>query len=101
MNSLRAEYDASIANRSQLLKTYTPNHPAILEQDAGIAEIERQIEAMKEQAARQAPTQDVQHAASRAVINASFTMTLGETVVVGTSRVKGDKALILLLTAVP
>ena len=28
-------------------------------------------------------------------------MDLGETVVVGTSRVKGDKALIALLTAVP
>lgn len=36
-----------------------------------------------------------------AVIDTSFTMRLGETVVVGTSRVGGDKALIALLTAVP
>ena len=38
----------------------------------------------------------------RAVMDASFRMDVGETVVVGTSRVKGgDKALIALLTAVP
>ena len=36
----------------------------------------------------------------RAVIDTSFTMDVGETVVVGTSRVAGDKALIALLTAV-
>jgi hypothetical protein len=36
------------------------------------------------------------------IIDTSFTMDVGETVVVGTSRVKGgDKALIALLTAVP
>ena len=37
-----------------------------------------------------------------AIIDTSFTMDVGETVVVGTSRVRGgDKALIALLTAVP
>jgi hypothetical protein len=36
------------------------------------------------------------------VIDTSFTMDVGETVVVGTSRLKGNgKALIALLTAVP
>jgi hypothetical protein len=39
--------------------------------------------------------------ASRSVINTSFRMDVGETVVVGTSRIHGDKALIALLTAVP
>lgn len=34
------------------------------------------------------------------VIDTSFTMDVGETVVVGTSRLEGDKALIVLLTAV-
>jgi hypothetical protein len=38
---------------------------------------------------------------SRTVINTSFRMDIGETVVVGTSRIHGDKALIALLTAVP
>ena len=43
-----------------------------------------------------------QHTLSRAaLIDTSFTMRIGETVVVGTSRVGGDKALIVLLTAVP
>jgi hypothetical protein len=37
---------------------------------------------------------------SHAIIDTSFTMDVGETVVVGTSRLKGDKALIALLTAV-
>jgi hypothetical protein len=37
----------------------------------------------------------------RSIIDTSFTMDVGETVVVGTSRLKGDKALIALLTAVP
>ena len=37
----------------------------------------------------------------RAVVATSFSMDPGETVVVGTSRLNGDKALILLLTAVP
>jgi hypothetical protein len=35
------------------------------------------------------------------VIETGFTMDVGETVVVGTSRVGGDKAIIVLLTAVP
>jgi hypothetical protein len=34
------------------------------------------------------------------LINTSFSMNVGETVVVGTSRLQGDKALIVLLTAV-
>lgn len=37
----------------------------------------------------------------RQVMDASFRMDVGETVVVGTSRIQGDKALIALLTAVP
>ena len=36
----------------------------------------------------------------RALIDTNFTMDIGETVVVGTSRLQGDKALIALLTAV-
>jgi hypothetical protein len=37
---------------------------------------------------------------ARAVIDTTFGMNLGETVVVGTSRLQGDTALIVLLTAV-
>jgi hypothetical protein len=35
------------------------------------------------------------------VIDTSFSMDIGETIVVGTSRLQGDTALIVLLTAVP
>ena len=38
--------------------------------------------------------------AASTVIDSSFTMEVGETVVVGTSRLGGDKALIALVTAV-
>jgi hypothetical protein len=40
-------------------------------------------------------------AARESVINTSLKMDVGETVVVGTSRLQGDQALIVLLTAVP
>jgi hypothetical protein len=36
----------------------------------------------------------------RTLIDTNFAMDIGETVVVGTSRLQGDKALIALLTAV-
>jgi len=61
--------------------------------DAQIAEIKRQMSAA-----------DAGGTISRgrSVIDTSFNMEVGETVVVGTSRVRGgDKALIALLTAVP
>jgi hypothetical protein len=53
-------------------------------------------ELQQESARRDAATR----AGGRAVIDTSFVMDVGETVVVGTSRVAGDKALIALLTAV-
>jgi len=58
-----------------------------------LAEIKRQIEQAES---------GVPMARGRSVIDTSFTMEIGETVVVGTSRIRGgDKALIALLTAVP
>jgi len=43
---------------------------------------------------------DASSSSGQMLIDTSFSMRLGETVVVGTSRVRGDKALIVLLTAV-
>jgi hypothetical protein len=43
---------------------------------------------------------DASSPSGQMLIDTSFSMRLGETVVVGTSRVRGDKALIVLLTAV-
>jgi hypothetical protein len=58
----------------------------------------RQADAER-RAQRRAPAAFV-HSAGR-IIDTSFTMDVGETVVVGTSRLKGDQALIVLLSAVP
>ena len=43
---------------------------------------------------------DASSPSGQMLIDTSFNMRQGETVVVGTSRVRGDKALIVLLTAV-
>ena len=61
--------------------------------DQEILVLQRQLE--KEKSQRSGPSH------RRAVIDTAFRMDVGETVVVGTSRIKGDKALIALLTAVP
>ena len=49
---------------------------------------------------QEASLKDAAIRGTHAIIDTSFTMDVGETVVVGTSRVAGDKALIALLTAV-
>ena len=60
------------------------------------AAIAREIVQLEQEASMKEATIRGTHA----VIDTSFTMDVGETVVVGTSRVAGDKALIALLTAV-
>ena len=57
------------------------------------AEMERQLLELTRGRGIFAPAQNI--------IDTGFTMTVGETVVVGTSRVGGDKAILALLTAVP
>ena len=53
-------------------------------------------------AGRAGARSSVEHAVRSSIIDTSFTMNVGETVVVGTSRLKGgSRALIALLTAVP
>ena len=59
-----------------------------------IAAIQKELE--QEKALRDAAAR----VGGRSIIDTSFAMDVGETVVVGTSRVAGDKALIALLTAV-
>lgn len=57
---------------------------------------------MAESRAGQASGRATQHPSRSNIIDTSFTMDVGETVVVGTSRLKGgSRALIALLTAVP
>ena len=63
-----------------------------------VAAISRELE--QEKGLREAALKEAAIRPARAVIDTSFAMDVGETVVVGTSRVAGDKALIALLTAV-
>ena len=54
----------------------------------------------REKGTREAALKEATIRAAHAVIDTTFAMDVGETVVVGTSRVAGEKALIALLTAV-
>jgi hypothetical protein len=56
--------------------------------------LERELEALRQVGTHGGPV------AARPIIDSSFTMDAGETVVVGTSRLGGDKALIAIVTAV-
>lgn len=80
------------------------------DQDQNIQELRSKVAQMEIRLARARSEQrrsslqsrSAKGGSSRAVIDTSFAMDVGETVVVGTSRVAGgDKALIALLTAVP
>ena len=82
----------------ELRKTNGENHPDVLRLRRRLDSLDSQSAASRDaELARRTLTASM---ARRAVIDTSFTMDVGETVVVGTSRLKGDKALIALLTAV-
>ena len=74
---------------------FTARHPERLE----LAKQAEQVRAQMHQADRK-PSRGQAPAGRRATIDSSFSMDPGETVVVGTSRLGGDKALIALVTAV-
>ena len=102
---LMQEYNVAVARYNAALKA--------VEVEKGTAEArmaQAQVEVMR---ARIVELERAIHEAGRgpftresrpgtlSLIDTQFTMRLGETVVVGTSRVRGDKALIAILTAVP
>ena len=97
-----AAQKADVENQIRVLKErYSENHPEVRQARARLAELERaQVEARREGVTRRVMAASA-GSRTRAIIDTSFTMEIGETVVVGTSRLKGDKALIALLTAVP
>jgi hypothetical protein len=65
------------------------------------AEVQRRERELGEMRKRLADLELQGRGGSGTIIDTGFMMEIGETVVVGTSRVRGDKALIALLTAVP
>jgi hypothetical protein len=74
-------------------------HPEIVEFKAQLADVVKRLDVIRldDLTRRVSTLRD----GRRAMIDTSFTMDVGETVVVGTSRLKGEKALIALLTAIP
>lgn len=69
---------------------------------AKVRELEKELATMRDARTRTAVRSRKALASNRPIIDTSFTMDVGETVVVGTSRLKeNDGALIALLTAVP
>jgi hypothetical protein len=82
----------------ELRKANGENHPDVVRLRRRIESLDSQSAASRDDnLSRRTLTGSLPR---RAVIDTSFTMDVGETVVVGTSRLKGDKALIALLTAV-
>ncbi len=84
----------SRAQLEEMRRTRAENHPDVAAAKTRIEELERSLNEMRR------PDSMRRTRTASAVIDTSFTMDVGETVVVGTSRLKGDKALIALLTAV-
>jgi hypothetical protein len=97
-----------LENRLRTLRErLSENHPDIQATRAQIAELEGRVQAAALEERAKAEQREMAartlslRSHGRAIIDTSFAMDIGETVVVGTSRLKGDKALIALLTAVP
>jgi hypothetical protein len=91
----RAELETKLRS---LKERYNENHPEVLQLKAQLDALSRQ-ESIRTDATMKRYRVTVA-GGRRALIDTSFTMDIGETVVVGTSRLQGDKALIALLTAV-
>jgi hypothetical protein len=81
---------------SHLQKMLATQEPEARELELKFAQMQhgRAVSAEQRQVAPMSPSKS-------AVIDSTFSMDVGETVVIGTSSLKGDKALIALLTAVP
>jgi hypothetical protein len=99
LNAQRVELQQQLA----MLKNggHTDNHPAVQQLRSRIAELDAAATQSRGESASRRIRAAAESGHRRAIIDTSFTMDIGETVVVGTSRLKGDKALIALLTAVP
>jgi hypothetical protein len=93
----RAELEAKLKS---LKERYNDNHPEVQQLKAQIDALDRQQSVARTEENMKRYRLSPSGARLRTLIDTSFTMDIGETVVVGTSRLQGDKALIALLTAV-
>jgi hypothetical protein len=95
--SRRAELEAKLKS---LKDRYNDNHPEVVQLKAQIAALEREASMVRSEESMKRLRLSAGAGRHRTLIDTNFTMDIGETVVVGTSRLQGDKALIALLTAV-
>ena len=102
-----AEEAALRAQMSEVQTALTNARARLNSSHPEVKKLEKQLAEIKDQLAKGDPHDKFERSnrrfsGNRAIMNTSFTMESGETVVVGTSRLKGNsKALIALLTAVP
>jgi hypothetical protein len=93
----RAELETKLKS---LKERYNDNHPEVQQLKSQMAALDRQAAMVRSQENMKRSRKATIGGGHRALIDTNFTMDVGETVVVGTSRLQGDKALIALLTAV-
>jgi len=89
-----ASVQAELQNARQ---RYNASSPEVRRLETELRDLQVKLEQTRMESMRKAPY----GRSNQGLMNTSFTMEPGETVVVGTSRLKGSKALIALLTAVP
>ena len=93
IENVEADLKALAIEREDLQRRYRANDPRVVKNETLIRTLEAELAKLQGRAAA-----DVR----RPVMEASFKIAVGETVVVGTSRLRGgDRALIAILTAAP
>jgi hypothetical protein len=97
LGAQRAELEARIRS---LKDRYNENHPEVQQLKNQLAALEHEQAQIRAGETTNRTRMIATASHRRTMIDTSFTMDIGETVVVGTSRLQGDKALIALLTAV-
>lgn len=96
LSDLRRERDEVEAQLTALRQSGVgPNHPQMLTLEQRRTLAERRV------AEAATPSPVVRPSMPRALIDTSFTIAPSETVVIGTYQLRGDRALVVLLTAVP
>ena len=84
------DVNSLVAQLEEKRRQYSSNHPSVKELEQKLRHLNQEID--EQTRLTQSP--------KSSVIDSTFSMDVGETVVIGTSSLKGDKALIALLTAV-
>jgi hypothetical protein len=108
VGDLEKRVEVAKANLEEAKKSLAPKHPDVVrleaELQAAMQRLAQARESERDPESERKPKEGTLQSkfGDRAIMNTSFTMDVGETVVVGTSRLSGNsKALITLLTAVP